>query len=133
MRLRMAEAPGVKGSLVPLIDVVLNVLIYFVLVSAVGQFSSLQLVEPANDQVDASSSDAQPTEWVNVKGGGIVEVGGKDIDDAQLVDVLRALPAKGVAAILVKVERQANVQDFVRVLDAAQGAHLQVLTMSGVN
>lgn len=112
--------PRRKASieLTPLIDVVFQLLVFFILTSSFVQ-PSLRLDLPTGGTLD----EADPSPIVlEIDGAGRLALDGKTIERAKLEDELRAALSDGRTAVRLSGDRGMAYGLFVEALDAARRA-----------
>lgn len=139
MRIRDDDVLGEpEFSMAPLIDVVFQLLLFFMLATSFGQRDArLDLDLPS---ARSGASAAAPRELVvDVERDGRVWVAGRlvaaesDLDGARLVDELtRAAEGRADVPVNVRGDRLAHHEAVVRVLDACALAGLSNLSVSTV-
>lgn len=123
-----AEAP-LSINIVPMIDVVFAVLAFFIL-------SSLYLTRSEGLPValpGAQTADGQPQSQivVTIDGQGSLFLGDQALDDDQLLDAIRALPAAESGLVVVRADQSVSHGRVVTVMDrlrTLEGIQLAIAT-----
>lgn len=118
-------------ALVPLIDVMFLLLIFFMLTSQVSPYSLMpvsEVAQAASDGSAASSSSSVGPLAIRVSRGA-VRIGGEDVALADLPTAARRFVEQDVTAFVVVPSAAATVQDVVTVLEALQGASAKSVTL----
>ncbi len=108
-------------SLTPLIDVVFQLLIFFMLTTSFLQTQALSVVTPAADQKELPE-DARVVEiWL--MGDGSLRVDGDPVSSAGLADAVRAkIGDRTDMTVTILAERDSRTQQLVRAVEAAREA-----------
>ncbi|MAB13825.1 biopolymer transporter ExbD [Parvibaculum sp.] len=108
-------------SLTPLIDVVFQLLIFFMLTTSFLQTQALSVVTPAADQKELPE-DARVVEiWL--MGDGSLRVDGDPVSSAGLADAVRArIGERTDMTVTILAERDSRTQQLVRAVEAAREA-----------
>lgn len=121
---RQARPRRAPFALLPLIDVMFLLLIFFMLSSQIAPYSLMPV-----GQVSAAVDDRGPARAPAAAGdlairvsAGAVGIGGQSIAIAEVGPVLKGLVSQGVTGFLVVSTRSATVQDIVSTLEALQAA-----------
>jgi len=131
MRLGETNAGKRNLTLLPLIDVIFLLLIFFMFSSNLSPFSLLQLtadrnkagpdVQAADNPAEVATVSARQIDvMVLVDANLVLRVNGKRIDIAQLQTTLEEFREKGAETLVIAPSRRASVQDLVGVLEAAK-------------
>jgi len=131
MRLGETNAGKRNLTLLPLIDVIFLLLIFFMFSSNLSPFSLLQLtgdrnkagpdVQAADNPAEVATVSARQIDvMVLVDANLVLRVNGKRVDIAQLQTVLEEFRQKGAETLVIAPSRRASVQDLVGVLEAAK-------------
>jgi len=131
MRLGDPQTVRRKISLLPLIDVIFLLLIFFMFSSNLSPFSLLQLTRDQvtkgpEIQVDAapptppSFSAKQVDVMILVEAGNMVRINGRRVAAEDLRTELSNLRQNGAENLMIAPSRRATVQDLVTVLEAAK-------------
>ncbi len=108
-------------SLTPLIDVVFQLLIFFMLTTSFLQTQALSVVTPAADQKELPE-DARVVE-VWLMGDGSLRVDGDPVSSAGLADAVRArIGGRTDMTVTILAERDSRTQQLVRAVEAAREA-----------
>jgi biopolymer transport protein ExbD len=108
-------------SLTPLIDVVFQLLIFFMLTTSFLQTQALSVVTPAADQKELPE-DARVVEiWL--MGDRSLRVDGDPVSSAGLADAVRAkIGDRTDMTVTILAERDSRTQQLVRAVEAAREA-----------
>ena len=108
-------------SLTPLIDVVFQLLIFFMLTTSFLQTQALSVVTPAANQKELPS-DARVVEiWL--MGDGSLRVDGEPVSAEGLADAVRAkISDRTDMTVTILAERDSRTQQLVRAVEAAREA-----------
>ena len=108
-------------SLTPLIDVVFQLLIFFMLTTSFLQTQALSVVTPAANQKELPQ-DARVVEiWL--MGDGSLRVDGDPVPAAGLADAVRAkIGDRDDMTVTILAERDSRTQQLVRAVEAAREA-----------
>jgi biopolymer transport protein ExbD len=124
--------------LIPLVDVVFLLLMFFMLSSTFSKFGSLQLAKGSSPSQSAATSSSNggdarranvPGVIINVSKGPQIRINGIDATLADLVVRLDELHDKGARAGAVVLTSSAEVQDLVTVLERARTSKLAAITI----
>lgn len=106
-----------KIGLTPLIDVVFQLLIFFMLASS---FSQLRTISFASEEGRATKHGEESGVVVRVHGGGSLEISGQSVDANDLRAALRAaLSGRPEVGVLIVAEADVALQDMIVAVDAA--------------
>lgn len=106
-----------KIGLTPLIDVVFQLLIFFMLASS---FAQLRTISFASEESRADADAGESGVIVRVREGGTLEVAGRALDPAQLREVLRAaLDARPDTGVAIVADVGVPLQQMIAAVDAA--------------
>lgn len=109
-----------KVGLTPLIDVVFQLLIFFMLASSFSQWRAISL---AAEEAEAAAQGDERGIVARVRSGGIVEIAGRAVAAAALRRHLgEALAGRSDVGVLVVAEVDVSLQELVAVFDAAHAA-----------
>jgi biopolymer transport protein ExbD len=120
--------------LIPLIDVMFLLLIFFMLSSQIAPYSLMPIrsiaqgVEGANDGEGAAAKRDIAIRVLR----GSVNIAGNSIPMAELVPALDRLVSQGVTGFQLIAARSATVQDVVTALEALQAASVGNVTLVNV-
>lgn len=131
MQLGESSASKRNLTLLPLIDVIFLLLIFFMFSSNLSPFSLLQLTRDRNPTGSEVQTAANPADVATVNAGQVdvlvlvdanmvLRVNGKRVEADRLRSVLRELGQKGAESVVIAPSRRASVQDLVSVLEAAK-------------
>lgn len=131
MRLGETNAGKRNLTLLPLIDVIFLLLIFFMFSSNLSPFSLLQLtgdrnkagpnVQAADNPAEVATVSARQIDvMVLVDANLVLRVNGKRVEGAQLQTLLEEFRNKGAETLVIAPSRRASVQDLVGVLEAAK-------------
>lgn len=103
--------------LTPLVDVVCNLLIFFMLSTTFVRTESMELSLPSSEKSAVVAADASAT-YIYVSNNGETFLGNKSVDISSLPDLLvDEMHGKADARIMVLVANQVSVQTLVTVMD----------------
>jgi biopolymer transport protein ExbD len=118
--------------LVPLIDVVFLLLMFFMLSTTFSKFGLLGM--PGAAQASAAATPAAaarlPGVIVDVSAGPKLRVNGRAVELPELVATLDALQASGSDRGLIRMRKDASVQDMLDVLEVARRSKLRSLALT---
>lgn len=131
MRLGEPRASKRNLSLLPLIDVIFLLLIFFMFSSNLSPFSLLQLTRDRNKAGPEVQAAANPADVATVSAGQVdvivlvdanlvLRVNGKRVEADRLRAILQEFRQKGAETLVIAPSRRASVQDLVSVLEAAK-------------
>ena len=122
--------------LIPLVDVVFLLLMFFMLSSTFSKFGSLLLMSgasPSTAASPASAADARkskiPGVIISVSKGPLIRINGIAAGLDDLVAKLDELHASGARSGAVVLTSSAEVQDLVAVLERARRSQLAAITV----
>ena len=129
--MRLGDPPASKRNLtlLPLIDVIFLLLIFFMFSSNLSPFSLLQFSRDKNEagpDVQAETSEiptvnaSQIDVLVLVDANRVSRVNGRRVEADDLLTALRVLFEKGAENMVIVPSRRASVQDLVHILEAAK-------------
>lgn len=129
--MRLGDPPTSKRNLtlLPLIDVIFLLLIFFMFSSNLSPFSLLQLTRDRNEvrpDVQASAQEvptldaSQVDVLLMVDANQVLRLNGRRVEANVLRTELEALRKKGADNLVIVPSRRASVQDLVIVLEAAK-------------
>jgi biopolymer transport protein ExbD len=119
--------------LTALVDVAFLLLMFFVLSTTFARFGIIGLGQPAaapGGAADQSLAAPLPGIIVDVFHGPAVRVNGRTVALAGLAQALDAFEARGLDSAIIRVRRDADVQDLVSVLDTARLSRLRTLSVA---
>lgn len=106
-----------KIGLTPLIDVVFQLLIFFMLASS---FSQLRTISFASQESREAAGGDESGVIVRVRGGGALEVGSRSVERDDLRAVLReSIAARPDTAVVIIADADVPLQEMVVAVDAA--------------
>lgn len=109
-----------KVGLTPLIDVVFQLLIFFMLASSFSQWRAVSL---AAEEAEVAADADERQVVARVRGDGTIEIGGRRVVPADVRQRLAAILAeRGGGGVLVVAEDDVSLQEMVVVFDAAHAA-----------
>ncbi len=115
--------------LVPLVDVVFLLLMFFMLSTTFARFGQLDVSRGSASTPAASRQGATPGVIVEVSKGPEVKVNGSRVALEDLVSRLDEFHGKGARSGSVRVAATAEVQDLVTVLELARTSKLRALSI----
>lgn len=119
-RMRYLEAKRGRVEIIPMIDVMLFLLVFFIIVALhtiPDAGAALQLPDSA-----ASERLDHPEVIVNVGRDGTMNVGGQAVTAAELTARLRGLADPAKAQVTIAAAKDAPMQAFLRAMDACRAA-----------
>lgn len=130
MRIRDDEIPEPEFSMAPLIDIVFQLLIFFMCATSYSKQEKELGIELPNAS-NAHTPELKPEEIViNVFRDGRVSVLGRDVTHEGLVDALvDAAHAQSDVPVTIRGDRLVHHEDVVAVMDACGSAGLTNLTV----
>ncbi len=121
--------------LVPLVDVVFLLLMFFMLSTTFAKHGQLGMGQGAEGSAapaaTATPADTMPGVVLDISHGPAVRINGTPVALTDLVAKLDSFEKRGVAAGIIRVRKDADVQDLVTVMELARTSKLQALTLSG--
>lgn len=109
-----------KIGLTPLIDVVFQLLIFFMLASSFSQWRAISL---AAEEATAAPQGGESGIVARVRGDGRIEIDGRLVTPPTLVARFReSLAGRSDVGVLVAAESGVSLQELVSVFDAAHAA-----------
>jgi len=125
MTLKRPSRPGALISLVPMIDVMMILLVFFMVTSTYLNLDMIPAVHQADDAPAAATPSQGPGETVMIRLGsdGIPAIAGRSFDAAALMDFLGAKAAEDpTMQVLVLPSGAATTQSLITVMDSATRA-----------
>ncbi len=117
---RYLEVRRGRVEIIPMIDVMLFLLVFFIIVTLqMIPDSGLALKLPASSQ---SERLEHPEVTVNLHKDGHITVKHQTLDAAGLTALLRALPDPAHAQVTIAADRDTPVQQLLRIMDASRAA-----------
>ena len=119
--------------LTPLIDVVFLLLMFFMLSTTFAKFGLFEMSGAVREDTGGESaaiSGTVPGVLVEVSAGPLVRVNGKALQLEELVAKLNSLNSSGVSEGIIRIRRDAPVQDLLTVLEIARTSKLRSLSLS---
>ncbi len=118
--MRYFEARRGRVEIIPMIDVMLFLLVFFIIVT-------LQMIPDAGVALQLpQSSQAEhlehPKVVVNVDRDGTLSVEGKTLSEQDLTTMLRAMPDPSQTQVTIAASRDVAFQQFIHALDACRSA-----------
>lgn len=121
--------------LTPLVDVVFLLLMFFMLSTTFAKHGQLGMGQgsdaTASPAAVSAPADAAPGVVLDIAHGPTVRVNGSAVELSELVARLDALHQRGIESGIIRVRKDADVQDLVTVMELARTSKLQALTLSG--
>ena len=121
--------------LVPLVDVVFLLLMFFMLSTTFAKHGQLGLGQGADAAATptaiAAPAGAMPGVVLDIAHGPAVRINGASVALADLVARLDSFEQRGIGSGIIRVRKDADVQDLVTVMELARTSKLQALTLSG--
>lgn len=113
-------------DLTPLIDVVFQLLIFFVLTSTFQNNPSFRVKLPKAKNRDVTQEPKAVVVTIGKDGG--IEVDGKGVDDAELrLRLCAAAQSDSTTGVNIRADEATQHQFVIRVMDAAKGCGLEKL------
>ena len=120
LRRRRQSHQPIDLNVIPLIDVVFFLLIFYVISTSFIQETSVSIQRPASTQATATTSGFVPVAIVK---SGAIQVGAQVVDLAQVRDVVAAALTSGnTTKVLVIPDREVPTGLLLRVMDACSAA-----------
>jgi biopolymer transport protein ExbD len=117
--------------LIPLVDVVFLLLMFFMLSSTFAKFSSIELGGTEGKVGNASASPPRlPDVIIKVASGPRIKVNGSDVGLDGLVSRLNEAQARGASSGVIVVSLSATAQDLVAVLEQARRSKLRSVSVA---
>lgn len=122
MKMRYFEYRKARIEIIPMIDVMLFLLVFFIIVT-------LQMIPDAGVslQLPVSAQTDQlphPKLTVNVLPGGTIQVKGQTMTDAQLVALFEADGDPAKTELTIATDKSTQFQKFMNVIDDARQANI---------
>ncbi len=119
-RVRHLEAKRGRVEIIPMIDVMLFLLVFFIIVT-------LQMIPDKGILLQLPSSSetqrlAHPQYTVNVAANGTMSVSGKTVTQAELTALLRGDPDPAHTEVTIAASKDVPFQFFVHAMDACHDA-----------
>jgi len=114
-------------SLAPLVDIVFQLLIFFMLTSAVSVADLFDVKLP--ESTTAGEQSLKPV-IVLVGSEGKVALDGEIVRVEELIGKLQQRREAGAVPVMVKADREANTGDVVSVLEQIQGAGVEKVMLA---
>ena len=122
-------------ALVPLVDVVFLLLMFFMLSTTFAKHGQLGMGQGDDAAATLAAieppADAMPGVVLDIGHGPSVRVNGTAVALTELVARLDSFQQRGIASGVIRVRKDADVQDLVTVMELARTSRLQALTLSG--
>ncbi|MFL5260318.1 MAG: ExbD/TolR family protein [Hyphomicrobiales bacterium] len=115
--------------LIPLVDVVFLLLMFFMLSSTFAKFSSIELGGTAGKMAGVSTPRL-PDVIIKVSSGPRIKVNGSDVGLDGLVPKLNEAQARGAISGVIVVSLSATAQDLVAVLERARSSKLRSVSVA---
>jgi biopolymer transport protein ExbD len=117
--------------LIPLVDVVFLLLMFFMLSSTFAKFSSIELGGAAGKIGNAGAGAPRlPDVIIKVASGPRIKVNGNDVGLDGLVPKLNEAQARGARSGVIVVSLSATAQDLVAVLERARSSNLRLVSVA---
>jgi len=137
MRIKRRSVPGAMISLVPLVDVMLILLVFFMVTSTYLNLDIVPAVDPADTPPDLgqtnSGTDKSAPLLVRIAADGQPAIRGQTMSLRELEAHIRTrLQDAPLTSVVVLPSASANMQALISVMDAATGAgatRLQVIRL----
>lgn len=126
LRARRRSSGGVLIDLTPLIDVVFQLLIFFILTTTFENNPSFRVKLPKANNADVKQEPKAVV--VTVTAEGTIEIDGKVVDDAELERRLcNAASSDDSTGVNIRADSATQHQHVVKVMDKAKGCGLERL------
>jgi biopolymer transport protein ExbD len=126
LRARRRSSGGVLIDLTPLIDVVFQLLIFFILTTTFENNPSFRVKLPKANNADVKQEPKAVV--VTVTAEGTIEIDGKVVDDAELERRLcTAASSDDSTGVNIRADSATQHQHVVKVMDKAKGCGLERL------
>ncbi len=123
---RRSRRAELSIDLTPLIDVVFQLLIFFVLTSTFQTNPSFRVKLPKAKNRDVTQEPKSVVVTIGKDGG--IEVDGKGVDDRELqMRLCAAAEADSTTSVNIRADEATQHQFVIRVMDAAKGCGLERL------
>jgi len=128
MNLRRPPPKGALISLVPMIDVMLILLVFFMVTSTYLNLDMIPAVRPSNDGASQASATPEGTVMIRIGADGATVVQGTALDPEALSQRLsQDLAKEPLMQVLILPSGAAPTQALISVMDAAATAGVQRL------
>jgi biopolymer transport protein ExbD len=120
-------------ALTPLIDVVFLLLMFFMLSTTFAKFGLFGMSGAVREEAAEASGGRQesvPGVLIEVRAGPLVRVNGTTLALAELVPELNSLHETGVTEGIIRIRKDARVQDLLSVLEVARTSKLRSLSLT---
>ena len=116
--------------LTPLIDVVFLLLMFFMLSTTFAKFGLFGMSGAVREEGSETAAGAVPGVLIEVRAGPLLRVNGTTLALGELVPELNSLHASGVTEGIIRIRKDARVQDLLTVLEVARTSKLRTLSLS---
>ena len=134
MRIDTTLGPRRRLSMMPLVDIIFLLLMFFLLSSTFSKFSTLEM-----ERLEASSKFTGET-WpalhkakailVTIDGAGKISVGGKKTRLRQLMQSINKLYDSGARSVVIVPRKGSSVQHLVSVVERIRISKVKIVTMA---
>lgn len=114
--------------LIPLVDVVFLLLMFFMLSSTFAKFSSIEL-RAAAGKIAGAGAQRLPDVIIKVASGPRIKVNGSDVGLDDLIPKLNEAQARGAISGVIVVSLSATAQDLVTVLERTRSSKLRSVSV----
>lgn len=126
LRARRRNRGGAVVDLTPLIDVVFQLLIFFLLTTTFENNPSFRVKLPKANNADVKQEPKSVT--VTVTAAGTIEIDGQAVDDAELeAKLCEAAQSDDSTGVNIRADAATEHQFVVKVMDKAKGCGLERL------
>ncbi len=123
MELRRARPAKTLISLVPMIDVMLILLVFFMVTSSYLNLDMMPMVESAEDAPAAGARDSAAPLLIRIAADGRPHIRGQPLDASQLTSLIRSrLTESPLSSVIVLPSGAATTQHLVSLMDTATQA-----------
>lgn len=123
MLLRRARPAKTLISLVPMIDVMLILLVFFMVTSSYLNLDMMPMVESAEEAQAGAPADAAAPLLIRIAADGQPQIRGQPLNSAELTGLIQArLAVNPLASVIVLPSGAATTQQLVTVMDIATQA-----------
>lgn len=117
---------GIHIDFVPMVDVLFNLLIFFLLATTIAQVErEMQIALPFAEAAGPISASLKEV-VINVDGAGRVFISGSEVSPEQLREIVsRAVAGNPDQKVTVRGDRTTTYENIVKVLDVCKGCGVQ--------
>lgn len=122
-------------SLTPLVDIIFQLLLFFMLSSTFSKYATLDVnrtaaIAKAGDVPGVASPQNMRAIFVNVDARSKIRVNGQYVVLGELVNKMNEFHQSGARAVVITVRDAANVQDLVSVVERVRASKIRLVTMA---